>query len=93
MAVKFISHVEQDEDGSWFIKLTDTSKEMEVICKDLEEYSVKIQEMGDEYGRDIEVVWTSSNTLTPSNYQDLSEKMAILQEKYQEDIERINNNA
>ncbi len=90
MAVKFISHVEQNGVGEWFIKLTDTLEESEVICKDLDEYAVKIQEMGNDYGGDIEVVWTRSNLLTPSNYQDLQEKMAIMQEKYQEDIDKIN---
>ena len=56
MAVKFISHVEQADDGKWFIKLTDTLEEVDVICKDLDEYATKIEQMGSEYGNDIEVV-------------------------------------
>jgi hypothetical protein len=92
MAVKFISHVEQDGIGGWFIKLTDTLEESEVICKDLDEYAVKIEELGGEYGGDIEVVWTRSPLLTPANYQELEEQMAIMQEKYQEDIDKITNN-
>jgi hypothetical protein len=90
MAVKFISHVEQDGIGGWFIKLTDTLEETEVICKDLDEYATKIEELGGEYGGDIEVVWTRSQLLSPTNYQDLEEKMAIMQEKYQEEIDKIN---
>ncbi len=92
MAVKFISHVEQDKIGNWFIKLTDTLEEKEVICKDLDDYATKIEELGGEYGGDIEVVWTRSQLLSPTNYQDLEEKMAIMQEKYQEDIDKINSN-
>ncbi len=91
MAVKFISHVEQDGVGNWFIKLTDTLEETEVICKDLDEYATKIEELGGEYGGEIEVVWTRSQLLSPANYQDLEDKMAIMQEKYQEDIDKINN--
>lgn len=90
MAVKFISHVEQDEIGGWYIKLTDTLEETEVICKDLDEYTKQIEELGGEYGGDIEVVWTRSQLLTPANYQDLNEKMAILQKEYQEEIDKIN---
>ncbi len=90
MAVKFISHVEQDEIGGWYIKLTDTLEESEVICKDLEEYSKQIEELGGGYGGDIEVVWTRSQLLTPANYQDLNEKMALLQEQYKEEIDEIN---
>ena len=66
MAVKFISHVDQNGIGEWFIKLTDTLEEVDVICNNLEEYTKKIEELGDDYGGDIEVVWTRSNTLNPS---------------------------
>jgi hypothetical protein len=90
MAVKFISHVEQDSVGGWFIKLTDTLEETEVLCKDLEEYANQIEELGGEYGGEIEVVWTRSNTLSPANYQDLSEKMAELNDKYKDEIAKIN---
>ena len=90
MAVKFISHVDQDGLGNWFIRLTDTLEETEVICKDLDEYAVKIEELGGGYGGDIEVEWTRAELLTPSNYQDLSEKMAIMQQKHQEEIDKIN---
>ncbi len=91
MAVKFISHVDQDKIGNWFIKLTDTLEEKDVICKDLDDYATKIEELGADYGGDIEVVWTRSQLLSPINYQDLEEKMKIMQEKYQEDIDKINN--
>ncbi len=90
MAVKFISHVEEDGMGGWFIKLTDTLEEVDVICKDLDEYAIKIEELGADYGGDIEVVWTKSNLLSPASYQDLEDKMAKLQEKYQEEIDKIN---
>ncbi len=90
MAVKFISYVDQDKLGNWFIKLTDTLEEKDVICKDLEEYQKQIEELGGEYGGEIEVVWTRSQLLTPANYQDLNEKMAILQEEYQEEIDKMN---
>ena len=91
MAVKFISHVEQNGVGNWYIKLTDTLEEKDVICKDLDDYAAKIEELGADYGGDIEVVWTRSQLLSPANYQDLEDKMAAMQEKYQEEIDKINN--
>ncbi len=90
MAVKFISHVDQNGVGEWFIKLTDTLEETSVVCNNIDEYANKIEELGGMYGGDIEVVWTRSNLLTPANYQDLQEKMALMQEKYQEEIDKIN---
>ena len=91
MAVKFISHVESDNNGGWFIKLTDTLEDSEVICKDLVEYQKQIENLGGEYGGDIEVVWTKSKLLTPANYQDLEQEMAKLQEEYKDEIEKMNN--
>jgi len=88
-AVKFISHVEQDGIGGWYIKLTDTFDNTEVVCKDLEEYKQKIEDMGAEYGNDIEVQWTRSKDLSPANIQDLQEKMASLQKEYEDEIKEL----
>jgi len=90
MAVKFIAFVNQKEDGGWNIKLTDTYDNIEVVCEDLKEFQEKIEDMGAEYGNEIEVVWEKSPHLTPANYNDLEVKMAKLQEEYKEEIEKIN---
>jgi hypothetical protein len=92
LAVKFISYVDQNEQGDWYIKLTDTLGEESVICNDLDEYEKQIQKMGEDYGNDIEVAWSKSDTLSPANYQDINEKMAIMQQKYQSEIDDINQN-
>jgi hypothetical protein len=91
MATKFISHVQEDGVGGWYIKLTDTFDNKEVICKDLDEYKVKIEEMGDDYGHDIEVVWTRSPKLTPANIQEIQEGMAEFQKEYQSEINELTN--
>jgi RNA binding exosome subunit len=90
MAVKFISYVESDKIGGWYIKLVDTLENNEVICKDLDEYKTKIEDMGGEYGNDIEVQWIRSKYLTPTNITELQEAMAKLQEEYQSEIDELN---
>lgn len=90
MAVKFISHVEENGLGDWFISLTDTLEDLTVICNDLNEYKEQIEELGEKYGNDIEVVWTKSKTLSPKNISDLNEKMALLQKEYEQEINQIN---
>jgi len=90
MAVKFISYVDENSEGNWFIELTDTLEEKTVICKDLVEYQIKLEELASKYANDIEVVWNKSKTLTPKNYQELNDKMAELQKEYQDEIEKIN---
>jgi len=90
MAVKFTSYVDENSEGEWFIELTDTLDEITVICNDLDQYKQKIEELGAKYANDIEVIWTKSKTLSPKNYQDLNEKMAVLQKEYQHEIDKIN---
>jgi hypothetical protein len=91
MAVKFIAFVNQKEDGGWNIKLTDTYDNIEVVCEDLKQFQTNIEDMGAEYGNEIEVIWEKSPMLTPANYNDLEVKMQKLQEEYKEEIDKINN--
>jgi len=91
--VKFISYVEQDEEtGGWYIKLKDTFDGKEVICKDMEEYRKNIEEMGGEYGNDIDVEWKRSRKLTPHNIEDILNKMAELQKEYADEIDKLYGN-
>lgn len=89
MAVKFISHVDENNKGNWFIQLTDTLAKQSAVCNDLDEYKKTIEEFGEQYGNEIEVVWTKSKNLSPKNYQDLNNKMEQLQKEYQEEINQI----
>ncbi|WP_321470428.1 hypothetical protein [Halarcobacter sp.] len=91
MSVKFISHVDENTKGEWFIKLTDTLSDESIICKDLDEYKIKLEKCSSEYGFDIEVVWTKAKELSPKNYKDLNNKMAILQKEYEAEINQLNN--
>lgn len=90
MPIKFVSHVDEDKNGNWFIKLSDTVTNNSAICKDLDEYKIKLEEFSQEYGFDIEVVWTKSKSLSPKNYEELNRQMALLQEEYQKEIEQLN---
>ena len=91
MAIKFTAYVDQKDNGVWNIKLTNTNDNNSVICEDLKEFQINLEDMASEYGNDIEVVWEKSPKLTPANYNDLETQMAKLQEEYKEDIEKINN--
>ena len=90
MAVKFISYVDENSEGNWFIELTDTLEEKTVVCENLAQYQVKLEELASKYANDIEVVWTKSKILSPKSYQELNAKMAELQKEYQDEIDKIN---
>jgi hypothetical protein len=91
MSTKFVAFVNQKEDGGWEIKLTDTFDGKEVLCNNLQEFKKKLEDMGAEYGNDIEVEWKKSALLTPVNYNELNKEMAKLKEEYKDEIENISN--
>ena len=51
--------------GRWYIELSDTTKEDSMeICLDINEYAQKIELMGQEYGGEVEVAWSSDEGVT-----------------------------
>ena len=90
MAVEFIAYVDQKDDGTWNIKLTDTYDKVDVICNDLKEFQTNLEDMGAQYGNDIEVTWKKSPKLTPSNYHELEVEMEKLKKEYEDEINKIN---
>ncbi|WP_373072158.1 hypothetical protein [Sulfurimonas sp.] len=91
MSVEFISYVDEDSSGNWFIELTDTLADKTVVCINMAEYKKSIEELGAEYGNDIMVKWTKSKTLSPKSYEELNQEMMKLQIEYEDEINQINN--
>ena len=60
--------------GRWYIELTDSMKEEgedRVVCLDINEYAQKIEMMGEEYGGDVEVAWSSEDNVTPEQINEV----------------------
>ena len=89
-AVVFKSVVKNDKKGGWFIELTDTMDNRVEWCLNLEEYEKKIAEMGADYGGDIEVQWSSDEDVHPSSLDELRAGMSELQKKYEDEINKHN---
>ena len=63
--------------GRWYIELTDTAKEdaESIFCLDVYEYAEKIEEMGKEYGEEVEVLWSSDEGVTPEQINEVRMQM------------------
>ena len=86
MSAKFTANIEEDiNDGKWLIRLTDTVDSREELCKSLEEFKTKIEELGDDYGGDIEVVWSKDQNVSDKNFKEIHNGMAMYKEKEAED--------
>jgi hypothetical protein len=58
--------------GRWYIELCDTMKEQSMeICLDINEYAQKIEVMGEEYGGEVEVAWSSEENVTPEQINEV----------------------
>lgn len=86
MSAKFTANIEEDKtDGKWLIRLTDTIDDRVAICKSLEEFKTKIGELGDDYGGDVEVLWSKDQDVTDEHFKDIHNGMAAYKEEEVED--------
>ncbi|MDD5158250.1 hypothetical protein [Sulfurimonas sp.] len=76
-------------DGSyedWFIELKDISDDAVEICKDLSEYSTKIEELGIKYDGVInEVRWSKADNVPPFVMDTIRFEMSKLQRELEEE--------
>ena len=78
--------------GRWYIELSDAMKEEgedRVVCLDINEYAQKIETMGQEYGGDVEVAWSSEENVTPEQINEV--RMQIM--AYEAELEAQKENA
>ena len=85
MGVIFESNIKIDPDGAWYIVLTDTVDNRTAICRDLDEYSQKVEDFGADYGGNIdEVKWSKDADVPPQTMDELRLEMS----RQQEDLEK-----
>lgn len=85
MGVIFESLIKIDEAGDWYIELTDTVDGRVEICSDLDIYSSKVEELGSDYGGNIdEVKWSKDENVPPSVMNEIREEMAKQQAAIEE---------
>lgn len=70
--------------GRWYIELSDTMKEESMeICLDINEYAQKIEMMGEEYGGEVEVAWSSDDGVTVEQINEVRQQIMV----YEAEIE------
>jgi hypothetical protein len=87
MSAPFISKIEVNETSSWQIRIIDVLEKKEVVCYSIDEYALKIEEMGEDYGSDIEVSWQRDENLSIKQFNEIEKQM----KKYQEELKQNEN--
>lgn len=89
MSVIFESTIKMVEGSKedWYIELKDTIEDRVEICKDLSEYSKKVEELGTDYGGNIdEVRWSKDEDVPPYVMDGIRFEMSKLQRELEEEI-------
>jgi len=84
MSVIFTSTIKMDSEQNWYIELIDMVDQRVEICKDMDEYAEKIEDLGSDYGGNIDSVnWYKDEDVPPHVMDEIRMDMA----KHQAEIE------
>jgi len=83
-AVVFESVIRTNPVGRWYIELIDTSEEdRREFCLDIDEFAQKIEEMGAEYGGDVEVRWSADEEVSQQQIDEVRIEIARWEQEQQ----------
>ena len=84
MSVIFTSTIKMKDDKTWYIELKDMVDQRVELCYDMAEYAEKVEDLGSDYGGNIDTVNWYKDDNVPAHVMDLiRQDMA----KQQADIE------
>lgn len=89
MSVIFESTIKMTNGSSedWYIELKDTVDNRVEVCKDLSEYSKKVEELGADYGGNIdEVRWSKDDNVPLPIMDKVRFEMSKLQREIEDEI-------
>ena len=85
MGVIFTSTIRVDENQQWYIELKDMVDERVAICRDMDEYSRKVEDFGSDYGGHIDSVnWYKDDNVPPYVMDAIRLEMARQQAEIEE---------
>ncbi len=86
MSVIINSTIKTNALGRWYIELNDSTKEDHMeICLDVNEYALKIEAIGAEYGGEVEVAWSAEDDVSKEQINEVRMQMnAYEQEREQQ---------
>ena len=86
MSVIIQSTIKTNPLGRWYIELKDTTEEDHmVICLDINEYALKIEEIGVEYGGEIDVAWQADDEVTQEQINEVRMEINAYEEEREQE--------
>lgn len=71
--------------GRWYIELRDSLKEESMeICLDINEYAQKVEMMGEAYGGEVEIAWSTEDNVSPAQINEVRQQIMAYEMKQEE---------
>jgi len=87
MSVIFTSTIKMADDQTWYIELKDMVDHRVEICKDMDEYSQKVEDLGSDYGGNIDTVnWYKDDDVPAHIMDEIRAEMSKHQAQIEESL-------
>lgn len=73
--------------GRWYIELRDSLKEESMeICLDINEYAQKVEMMGEAYGGEVEITWSTEDNVSPAQINEVRQQIMAYEMNQEEPV-------
>ena len=87
MSVIFTSTIKMKDKDTWFIELKDMVDERVELCYDMAEYTEKVEDLGSDYGGNIDSVnWYKDNNVPAHVMDSIRQEMASAKSEIEEKL-------
>ncbi|PHR56911.1 MAG: hypothetical protein COA44_07325 [Arcobacter sp.] len=87
MSVIFTSTIKMKDKDTWFIELKDMVDNRVELCYDMKEYSEKVEDLGSDYGGNIDSVnWYKDDNVPPHVMDLIRQEMASQKSEIEEKL-------
>jgi Fe2+ transport system protein FeoA len=80
-----VSTIKSNSEGKWYFELKDEHIGRVETCKDLQEYEEKLNDMGQIYGADLQVIWEADENVTKRQIDEIKYEMMAIEAKLEEE--------
>ncbi len=85
MSAIFEAIIKTYPNGRWYIELRDIEEDRSEECLSVDEFSKKLEEWGEDYGHDVNVVWSQEENVTPVQLHEVRMEMMAYEQKLEEE--------
>jgi len=84
MSAIFEAVIKSMPNGKWYIELRDKESDRSVECLSVDEFAKYLNDWGEEYSHDVNVVWSSEENVTEAQINEVRMEMIAFENSLNE---------